>query len=554
MSLPRQRPPAEPESQLLTLFEQPARVPLAVRRQAEFFVFFARTIFPLLEKYRDRLAMVYCADNGRPAWDPVRLLGVLVLQFVLRVPDRQAAEAVQYDQRWRLALHLVAQDVVFDPSLLTVFRNRLVGGAQERLALEAVLDHLVEHGWLPKRSRQRLDSTHVRGLLSAMNRLECARETIRLLLEDVEADGKLPVEWSEYWERYVENKLDPRARAPALESKFAQAGRDMLTIWEYAAGYWSIVARDAFVLLQRVFLENYVLDAGGEAQKTRAQPTGAVHNPHEPEAQWSSKSTTKDKTWVGYKVQVAETVQEQPRAAGEPTANFLTAVVTQNAPASYKAGMALVLTEQHQLGLKAPSALYVDGAYVSSEALKDAREQGRELRGPAPASPDRGKVFTVEAFDVHVEERYALCPAGRCSSNCSRLAVQNTGKIDYRIEWSKKVCRACPLREQCVSAGQDHRTFVVGELHSLLQERRREMQTVAFKQEMRRRNGIEGTQSELVRGYGLRQARYRGQAKVRLQNYLIGAACNIRRLFRRIAWETKQTLKAQELLVVGVAG
>jgi len=215
MSLPRQRPPAEPESQLLALFEQPARVPLAVRRQAEFFVFFARTIFPLLEKYRDRLATVYCTDNGRPAWDPVRLLGVLVLQFVLRVPDRQAAEAVQYDQRWRLALHLVAQDVVFDPSLLVVFRDRLVGGEQEGLAFEAVLDHLVEHGWVPKRSRQRLDSTHVRGLLSAMNRLECARETIRLLLEDVEADGKLPVEWSEYWERYVENKLDPPRQSPS---------------------------------------------------------------------------------------------------------------------------------------------------------------------------------------------------------------------------------------------------------------------------------------------------------------------------------------------------
>ena len=554
MSLPRQRPPAEPESQLLALFEQPERVPLAVRRQAEFFVFFARAIFPLLEKYRDRLATVYCADNGRPAWDPVRLLGVLVLQFVLRVPDRQAAEAVQYDQRWRLALHLDARDVVFDPSLLVVFRDRLVGSEQEGLAFEAVLDYLVEHGWVPKRSRQRLDSTHVRGLLSVMSRLECARETIRLLLEDVEADGELPVEWSEYWERYVESKLDPRARAPALESKSAQAGRDMLAIWKHAAGYWSIVTRDAFVLLQRVFLENYALDTGGDAQKTRAQPTGAVQNPHEPEAQWSSKSTTKDKTWIGYKVQAAETVQAQPRAAGEPTANFLTAVVTQNAPASDKAGMAQVLTAQHHMGLEAPSALYVDGAYVSSEALKDAREQGREIRGPAPASPDRGKVFTLEAFDVHVEEHYALCPAGQRSSNCSCLVVQNTGKIDYRIEWSKKVCGACPLHEQCVSAGQDHRTFVVGELHSLLQERRREMQTDAFKQEMRRRNGIEGTQSELVRGYGLRQARYRGQARVRLQNYLIGAACNIRRLFRRIAWETQQVLNAQELLVVVTSG
>jgi dephospho-CoA kinase len=55
----------------------------------------------------------------------VRLLGVLVLQFVLRVADRQAAEQVQYDQRWRLALHLRSTDTTFDPSLLPVTGKRL---------------------------------------------------------------------------------------------------------------------------------------------------------------------------------------------------------------------------------------------------------------------------------------------------------------------------------------------------------------------------------------------------------------------------------------------
>jgi transposase len=385
MSLPRHLPPAAPDQDLLALFDQPERIPRAVRRQADFFVFFAGTVFPLLERYRERLAAVYTPDNGRPAWDPVRLLGVLVLQFVLRVADRQAAEQVQYDQRWRLALHLTPTEATFDPSLLVVFRNRLVEGAQEGLAFAAVLDYLVEQGWVPKRSRQRLDSTHVRGLLSLMNRLECARETIRLLLEALEADEAFPEAWAPYWERYVETKLDPRAQAPALEAKSVQAGLDMLAIWTDAAGSWDIVARDTFVLLQRVFLENYTVAAGSEVEKTRAQPTGAVHNPHEPEAQWSSKSTTRDKSWVGYKAQVAETVQDQPRAAGEPTANFLTAIVTQNAPASDKAGMAQATAEQKSMGLEAPSALYVDGAYVSSEALKAAREEGRELRGPAPA-------------------------------------------------------------------------------------------------------------------------------------------------------------------------
>jgi len=101
---------------------------------------------------------------------------------------------------------------------------------------------------------------------------------------------------------------------------------------------------------------------------------------------------------------------------------------------------------------------YWDGAYVSSEALKDASEQGRELRGPAPASPDRGKIYTVEAFDVHVEERYAICTAARRSSNCSRLEEESTGKLRYRIEWTNTLCAACPLRPKCVSSGQDHRT------------------------------------------------------------------------------------------------
>ena len=554
MSLPRRLPPAQPPPELLTLFQQPERMPLAVRRQAEFFIFFARTIFPLLEHYRDRLATVYCADNGRPAWDPVRLLGVLILQFVLRLSDRLAAEATQYDLRWRLALHLGVHDATFDPTLLVVFRNRLVLGAQEDLAFQAVLDYLVEQGWVPKRSRQRLDSTHVRGLLSLMNRLDCARETIRLLLEELEAEGRLPTAWAVYWERYVETKVDPRAQAPALSAQAAQAGADLLAIWKDAAGCWAIAQCDAFILLQRVFLENYTVDTVGRIHPTRAQPTGAVHNPHEPEAQWSSKSTTKDKSWVGYKAQVAETVQTEPRQPGEPTANFLTAVVTQNATASDKAGMTQVLSAQQALGLEVPSALYVDGAYVSSEALAEARAQGRELRGPAPASPDRGKVFTVAAFDVHIEERYAVCPAGQRSSNCSRLEVQRTGKVDFRIEWSQTVCQACPLRDQCVSTGQAHRTFVVGALYSLLQERRREMQTAAFKLEMCRRNGIEGTQSELVRGYGLRQARYRGQAKVRLQNYVIGAACNIRRLFRRLAWEARQARGVDRVGLLAVGG
>lgn len=540
MSLPSLADPG-PDPALLARFSVPAGVPQAVRRRADFFRFFAESVYPRLAQQRARLVPLYSAHDGRPALEPVRLLGVLVLQFVERLPDRQAAEAMQYDARWRLALHLQADEGACDPSLLSVFRERLLAGGEERLAFAAVLEFLVAEGWVARRSKQRLDSTHVCGLLARMSRLECARETIRLALQAVERAGALPAEWTAQWERYVESKVDPRSTLETLQAKVREAGADMHLIltWARREGVrWE--QTEEIQLLRRVFEENYELDENGERRQTRAQPPGAVHNPHEPQAQWSSKSTTKAKEWVGYKTQVAETVQDTPRQPGEPTASFLTAIVTQNATASDKPGLTAVRDEQASLGLEAPSALYVDGAYVWGQSLKDAHDEARELRGPAPAAPDRGKTFTAEAFDVDVAGRSAVCPAGQRSTNCSRLKEATTGRVNFRFEWSHARCGACPRRAECVGPTQTHRTLVVGEHHRFLQDRRREMQTEDFQTEMHRRNAIEGTQSELVRAYGLRHARYRGLGKVRLQNYLIGAACNLRRLCRRLAWEAAQ--------------
>jgi len=80
---------------------------------------------------------------------------------------------------------------------------------------------------------------------------------------------------------------------------------------------------------------------------------------------------------------------------------------------------------------------------------------------------------------------------------------------------------------------------LVTEHHTALQARRAEQQTESFAQEMKKRNAIEGTQSELVRAHGMRRARYRGLAKARLQNYFAGAACNAKRWIKRIVWEMK---------------
>jgi hypothetical protein len=269
-------------------------------------------------------------------------------------------------------------------------------------------------------------------------------------------------------------------------------------------------------------------------------PAGAVINPHEPEAQWATKGTGRHKKQgVGYKVQVCESLDDTPLAPGEPTRQFITAIPTQPAIASDEAGLQAVEREKLALGQEPALAQYVDAAYVSAEKLAQAQASGRPLIGPAQPAPGVDGRFTAEDFTVDLAQRQACCPAGQFSTQCSRLEVQATGKVNFRLEWSSR-CADCPLRTRCCGADQTHRTLVVGQYHQFLQARRLEQKTEPFRQECRKRNALEGTQSELVRAHDLRHARYRGLAKVGLQNYMIGAACNAKRWIRRLQWQRRQ--------------
>ena len=251
---------------------------------------------------------------------------------------------------------------------------------------------------------------------------------------------------------------------------------------------------------------------------------------------------------------MAESVTTEPLAPGEPTRSFLTGVATQSAIASDEAGEEQIEQEQAGMGLELPAELYVDSAYTSGQKLAQAQAQGREIIGPVQAAPRRDDRFSSEDFPINVEERRAKCPADKPSTQCSRLEEKESGRVNYRFEWSYH-CKNCPLRAQCVGPGQAHRTLVVGQYHSHLQARRQEQKTEAFQEKSRRRNAIEGTQSELVWAHGLRRARYRGLDKVRLQNYFIGAACNAKRWIRRMIWEMRRAeIGAKLSPVSGCAG
>jgi len=498
---------------------------------------FAQKIWPLLAKSREELEECYRSDNGRPGVEPVVLLGVMIFQFLERVPDRQAVELVKYHLGWKLALNLKLSDQGFHPTTLVYFRQRLMTHDKSDVAMRAILQALQKEGFLTKRSKQRLDSTHVVGAVANLSALECVRETLRLALEELAAGlakSARPDFWDLFWERYVESKLDYKSGAEVLKTKQVQTGIDSLRLLQWLEALATEVREGQQVrLLREVFAQQYELD-GSEPKPVKVHATGVIQTPHDPEAQWSAKGHgAQKKSWVGYKVQVAESISEK---TGTKAANFITSIVTQKASESDDPGLEETLREQARSGLERPSELYVDGAYISAAGLREASEEGCELVGPAQPSANRAGLaaaYRIEAFEINIARRKARCPGGFQSTQCSR--INETGrKMVYRFEWSYH-CHECPLRTDCVPAAQRHRTIVVGKDHDFLQQRRREQLTPEFRERMHQRNAIEGTLSELVRAHGLRRSRYRGFSKVQQQNLFIATACNIKRWLLMIA-------------------
>lgn len=508
------------------------------------FVLFRDHVRPALEARRQDLEGMYAQIMGRPEIDPVFLTGMTILQIMERLPDRQAIIACLYDARWRLALGISEDWAGIDPSTLVYFRRRLSNHGLARVALEAGLAAMRSAGYLRPHGAVRIDSTHVLAQVAHMSRLECVRETLRLALDFLVAFGGSGV-WEPWFSRYLErNSQELRnASVERLRLTLEQAGQDARDILAKTQTLGDPVVQSAPVaLLQRVFNEQFEITEEAAFQQRPVAPAGAVHNPHDPDAEWSTKGTSKKTSWVGYKLQVCETAPENNRQSGEPTEAVITTVLTQPAITSDHGSLTPVMVAHEQNGQAKPEETFTDAGYLSAPALEAARAGGYILTGPIGAPPHSGERFGSDSFVVDIPNRKATCPAGKINTECSRITETKLQLTYFYFAWAKTDCAVCPLKDQCLSRKkrQPFRTLQVGEKHMIVQERRNLCKTPEYQQRMRRRNAVEGTNSELKRGYGIGRARYRGLTKTNIQMQFTAAACNIRRWSARLRWLAHQ--------------
>src|SRR6266478_6453372 len=75
---------------------------------------------------------------GRPSLPATRMAAVLALQALHDYSDRETAEAVRFDVRWKAAIGAPLDDPGFDPSTLVYWRRRLARSDRPHRVHDAV--------------------------------------------------------------------------------------------------------------------------------------------------------------------------------------------------------------------------------------------------------------------------------------------------------------------------------------------------------------------------------------------------------------------------------
>ena len=521
----------------------------------------ARAAFPKGNPYltlRDQLGTIVQDEDfaalfpacGQPGLSPWRLALVTLMQFRETLADRPAAEAVRARSDWKYLLGLELTDPGFDFSVLREFRDRLLAGHQEEILLEKLLEQCCARGLLKARGQQRTDATHVLAAIRVLNRLELVAETLRAALNDLATvapdwlQAIAPAVWYERYGRRIEDARLPTtaAKRQAYAQTVGEDGCSLLDALDAPEGPQAARAFPVIATLRRTWPRHYERTPGEAAAdgtprhpRVRFKTNGTlppaaegIESPYDADARYRHK---RDTQWTGYMVHLSETC--------EPTAPHLITHVHTTAATVHEAQWTGPIQQALVAKDLPPSEHLVDAAYIDAALLVTSREaHGLMLRGPTRPNiswqSQAAGGYTVEHFSIAWARQQVHCPQGKTSGSWAER-VDHTGGPYIQVRFRQQDCRACKVRAFCTRATRAPRSL---KRHpqaqfAALQAARVWDRSEEGQQSYKRRAGIEGTLSQGVRAFGLRDARYRGLTKAHLQHVATAAAINMERL---VAW------------------
>jgi len=173
-----------------------------------------------------------------------------------------------------------------------------------------------------------------------------------------------------------------------------------------------------------------------------------------------------------------------------------------------------------------PQAAALDAGYDTNEIHKYFHDEN--IFGVVAYRSPYGKrgIFKKTAFTYVPDEDMYLCPQSQ------RLVYSRTDRTGVRhYKSDPSICLNCPCLAQCTQNQKGVRT-ITRHIHEEFREetRLRRLSPYGKELKLRRSETIERSFAEAKELHGLRYARYRGLARVRMQCWLTSACQNMKRI------------------------
>ena len=492
------------------------------------------------------------AAFGRPSLPATRMAAVLALQSLHDYSDRETAEAVRFDVRWKVACGLAIDDQGFDPSSLVYWRGRIARSERPHRVNEAIRLIVEQTGVLKGRRRRAVDSTiladavatqdTVTQLVSAIRRVARevpgAAEQIAAVCtgHDYAVPGKPKIDWD-----------DPAAKDALVSALVSDANA---VVAEFGDAKLDEAAASAVALLALVAGQD-VEPAGGSDGRdgrwriARKVAGDRVISTAGPDARHTRKSPEARRD--GYRAHLAAdpetgiiTDEKLTRASGTENSDpaiaeeFLAAGAGQGEAGPTAAEQPPAAGEDDDSGAaqhgdngtgREPLAWYGDSAYGTGDlrgAIGDAGHAA--VIKPKPLQAPVAGGLTVDDFTVDEQAGTVTCPAGN-TVTLSRTRIATFGVA----------CGDCPLRERCTTC-KTGRKLVLHERDDLLRAARADWTNDPGLREdyMAHRPNVERAVAQVATFRDRRlKLRYRGVAKNHAWLKRRTAALNLRNLIGR---------------------
>ena len=233
--------------------------------------------------------------------------------------------------------------------------------------------------------------------------------------------------------------------------------------------------------------------------------------------------TKRGKTTLGYK----------DHRAVDDKHNIVTATLTTPANVTDEKVLTDVITEhQANTGIEVKTAV-ADKAYGTGENYKNLYQQGiTPCIGHHRKNSNCDSAFNHDKFVYDKECDCYICPAGNQLKRIQFKPDKNS--VIYKAD--RKICQQCQHFEKCVTGKSSGRQIQRNVNEQYIEWADHCMSPYQRKRLMaRRKHKAEGSFADAANNHGFKRSRFRGIEKVQIQNLLIAAIQNLRKLLACIS-------------------